>query len=489
MGHDLRPPAPPRTAISAGGSATVKSPQIKLWLLFGFVLVILLLVLLVLPSMITDPVITQQAPVIKPQQNAVVEKHPEAVDADQFRADAEHALQDFLRLQAQPDLNNASVWAPEDWQLAINSALQGDQEFGQRSFAAALEAYQYAGEQLQNLLNDREHILQQSLDSGWQYLQEDAVIDSSAAFERVLAMQADHQQAQLGLERAAVREQVLELVTSARQAVISNTLGLAAEAYTLALQLDPLYSPAREALEEVETELHNRAFRDTMGLALQALDSGRFTVAEKALMEAAKIYPADPALKETFQRLSTARRQANLRSLRKRAVVLLKNEDWTAAIDQYQRALKIDSQASFARNGLDRAQEKQQLHQQLDHYLSDTTRLYSDDPLENAGKLLAANQQTAAGEPLLAEKLAALQQAVTLAVIPVELLILSDNLTQVTIYKVGRLGSFEQKRLSLRPGKYTVTGSRQGYRDVLKVIELRPGQDGQSLKIETEEQF
>jgi len=489
MGHDLRSPSPPRTAISAGGSAAVKSTQIKLWLLFGFVLVILLLVLLVLPSLFTDPVAKQKAPAVEPQQNAVVEKHPEAVEVDQFRADAEYALQDFLRLQAQPDLDNASVWAARDWQLAINTAQQGDQEFGERSFAEALEAYQYAGEQLQTLLDNREHILQQSLDSGWQYLQEDRVIDSSAEFERVIAMQADHQQAQLGLERAAVREQVLELVTSARQAEISNTLELAAEAYNLALQLDPLYLPAREALKEVETELHNRAFQDSMGLALQALDDGRFTVAEEALKEAARIYPEDPALKETLQRLSSARRQANLSSLRKRAEELIKNEDWTAAIDQYHRALKIDSQASFARNGLERAQEKQQLHRQLDHYLNDTTRLYSDDPLENAGKLLAANQQTAAGEPLLAAKLAALQQAVTLAVIPVELLILSDNLTQVTIYKVGRLGSFEQKRLSLRPGKYTVTGSRQGYRDVLKVIELRPGMDGQSLNIKTEEQI
>ena len=70
-----------------------------------------------------------------------------------------------------------------------------------------------------------------------------------------------------------------------------------------------------------------------------------------------------------------------------------------------------------------------------------------------------------------------------------DLLILSDNLTQVTIYKFGRLGSFEQKQLSLRPGKYTITGTRQGYRDVLKVVELKPGINNQSLTIRTEEQF
>ena len=195
------------------------------------------------------------------------------------------------------------------------------------------------------------------------------------------------------------------------------------------------------------------------------------------------------AINDAGDRLSSARRQSGLEQLRKQADQLVKKEDWTAAAETYRRALKIDSQAAFARNGLTKAQENQQLHKQLDHYLADTTRLYSDEPLDNARKLLAANQETSMSEPLLADKLEKLQQAVTLAGIPVGLIILSDNLTQVTIYKVGRLGSFEQKQLRLPPGKYTVTGSRKGYRDVLKVIELKPGMEDQTLKINTEERI
>jgi hypothetical protein len=373
--------------------------------------------------------------------------------------------------------------------MAIDTAARGDKEFGQGNFSLALKAYQDAGTQLQIILDKREQILQDSLAAGWQYLHENAVKEASAAFELVIAMQADHPDAQLGLERAAVREQVLEFMLNARQAEVSNTLQLAVEAYNSVLLLDPLYSPAREALKQVESILRNHAFQDSMGQALQALESGKFATAEEALKEAARIKPADPVVKETRQRLLAARRQASLSSLRFAAQALAKKEDWTATAEKYRDALTIDSQAAFARNGLIRAQEKQQLHKQLDHYLSDTTRLYSIDPLDNARKLLAANQQTAASEPLLAEKLATLRQAVALAVIPVDLLIFSDNLTQVSIYKVGRFGSFEQKQFSLLPGEYTITGSRQGYRDVLKVVELKPGMGSQSLTIRTEEQF
>jgi len=485
--HDLRPPREPQNITADPASRTANNPNLKLWLLLGGVITALILVLLVLPSMVKDP--APPAPVIVQEQKAVPEKSPQPAAAELLRADAEHALQSFLRTQAQPALHNAEVWAVDTWQLAMNTAAGGDKEFGQGNFTPALKAYQDARTQLQTILENREETLQDRLAGGWQFLHENAVGDASAAFELVLAMQADHQQAQLGLERSDAREQVLEFVSYAQQAEVSNTLQLAVEAYQSALQLDPLYSPAQEALGEIELVLQNRAFQDSMGRALNAIDNGKFTVAEKALMEASRIKPGDPTVKETRQQLVLAHRRANLNSLRKNAEGAIKIEDWASAVETYRRALVIDSKAAFAHNGLTQAQEKQQLHQQLDHYLNDTTRLFSDDPLDNARKLLEANQHAGASEPLLAEKLATLQQAVALAVIPVDLLLLSDKLTQVTVYKLGRLGSFEQKQLSLRPGNYTITGSRQGYRDVLKVVELRPGMSGQTLTIRTEEQF
>ena len=42
----------------------------------------------------------------------------------------------------------------------------------------------------------------------------------------------------------------------------------------------------------------------------------------------------------------------------------------------------------------------------------------------------------------------------------------SDKLTDVTLYRVGRFGRFSEHRLMLRPGEYTAVGSRIGYRDV-----------------------
>jgi eukaryotic-like serine/threonine-protein kinase len=58
--------------------------------------------------------------------------------------------------------------------------------------------------------------------------------------------------------------------------------------------------------------------------------------------------------------------------------------------------------------------------------------------------------------------------------VPVSLV--SDSVTQVAILSVGTFGSFERRDIQLKPGTYTVVGSRVGYRDVRREITVTPGE-------------
>jgi len=51
----------------------------------------------------------------------------------------------------------------------------------------------------------------------------------------------------------------------------------------------------------------------------------------------------------------------------------------------------------------------------------------------------------------------------------------SDNLTAVTVYRVGELGNFTERALQLKPGRYVVVGTRSGYRDVRRELNVAPG--------------
>ena len=59
--------------------------------------------------------------------------------------------------------------------------------------------------------------------------------------------------------------------------------------------------------------------------------------------------------------------------------------------------------------------------------------------------------------------------------------LVSDNLTDVMIYKIGRLGTLFSRDLSLKPGSYVAVGSREGYRDVRRNFKV--SSDGVPEKI------
>ena len=63
----------------------------------------------------------------------------------------------------------------------------------------------------------------------------------------------------------------------------------------------------------------------------------------------------------------------------------------------------------------------------------------------------------------------------------------SDEKTEVTVFQVAVLGKFERVELALRPGTYTVVGTRRGYRDVRRTLVVRPGQEPAPLLVLCEE--
>ena len=95
----------------------------------------------------------------------------------------------------------------------------------------------------------------------------------------------------------------------------------------------------------------------------------------------------------------------------------------------------------------------------------------------------------AAGNPR--ERLAAaareLERLAAAAQAPVRLRLESDGLTDVVIYRVGQYGAFSTRDVELLPGRYTVVGTRNGYRDVRREVVLPPGAPAAAVVVRCEE--
>jgi hypothetical protein len=129
------------------------------------------------------------------------------------------------------------------------------------------------------------------------------------------------------------------------------------------------------------------------------------------------------------------------------------------------------------------------LDAELDAYLQKPEKVFSSEVRGAARAAIAKARAVPDPGQALQHKTRELEQLVAAAETPVRVAIASDNQTEVTIYRVGRLGAFERKDMELLPGRYTVVGTRNGFRDVRRELTVVPGREPPALVIRCEEQI
>ena len=150
----------------------------------------------------------------------------------------------------------------------------------------------------------------------------------------------------------------------------------------------------------------------------------------------------------------------------------VREEIWEEAISQFERVLRLDNSLVFALNGLDAAKKRLALRNRLQYFLDDPTVMKDDDQLKEAKKTVMDASILAASSPATADQMGSLSRLISLARIPIKVIISSDGNTEIFVYQVKRLGKVRSEELELYPGTYTIVGKRRGYRDVRQTLKL-----------------
>jgi tetratricopeptide (TPR) repeat protein len=270
---------------------------------------------------------------------------------------------------------------------------------------------------------------------------------------------------------------VLAIVQRADAERERGELETARASYHEALALDPSWAPAAAAISEVNQALRNTEFEGLVSEAFELLGEKSYGDAQ-ARFEAA--LAMRPGSREAQEGLAQAQQGAKLDEIalaEARALAFERRELWEQAIELYRSVLASDATLLFAQTGLERAQARAGLDAKLVNLIDNPTLLFGDAVLADARKLLESAEAESPRGPRLESQVAKLSELVALASAPIAVRLTSDQLTNVTLYRVGTLGAFVAHDVELRPGTYTVIGSRDGYRDVRQTFTVRPGRN------------
>ena len=387
---------------------------------------------------------------------------------------AGRVLGELLAKQEVLEGRGVESWAPVEYQRALDGYASGDQYYLADDFENAARQYATVVLEFDRLIGRVTGVFDDTVSAADAAFASGESREAERLYEIALEITPNDPRSTRGLERARSLDTVLGLVEAAADAEFDGDYAAAKAAYDKALELDPEWQPAVEGAERTAGLLLDAEFREQMTAGFLALDAGQFGAARRAFNEARALKPASAEPRDGLLQVEQAGRLRSIRTLQSDAETAEREENWPAAVRLYTEMLKQDDNLALARDGLRNARARVALDETLARYLDDPDILTNPQELKAASGVLTRMSAIEPRGPRLAEQRDALTAALKRAATPVKVELVSDELTDVAVYKVGKLGQFDRTTLVLRPGLYTAVGTRVGFRDVRLEFRVAP---------------
>ncbi len=368
----------------------------------------------------------------------------------------------------------ADRWGNDILQQATSEWDAAEKNMESREYTDAESHYAALEKHIETLEARIPSVLNEQLNLGDAALADGRSADAKSAYELVKQIDPNNAHATHGLKRAGTLDQVLGLLASADQTEKMGDLNGALNLFRQALALDPETTRASEGVGRIEAHLANDAFASAMARGYGALAAKNYASARSAFEAARKLRPNAPEVDQGIKQIEQEQRTQSIEAKLAQAAQSETQEHWAEALKTYREAHELDATVAAANEGIARTEPRAALHEQLQLYLTQPERMFSQPVRAAAQESLARASQIENPGPVLQQQIAQLREWLVRADAPVAVALESDNQTQVTIYRVGQLGTFTQRQLQLTPGHYTVVGTRAGYRDVRREIAVTP---------------
>jgi len=485
----------------------------------GGVLAILLAVIFVLPILVQDePPGPGSESVSADDSSGLIEPAPETADAQtetpsagspripadavdtaafnenagtedpaSVKAATDEALGDLLSRLERLRYRAIDRWGGQPYLDAVDVYATGDEAYVNKNYQLAGDRYREASVLLEPFFARIDEVFAETLAAAKEAFAANDHSEAVRLFDLAVSITPGNREAEAGHVRAQNLEAVLTLTAQAIQFEAELALDAAKLAFEKALELDAAWEPALAGLARVKDAVNEMSFGQRMTEGLNALAAGEYASARAAFNAAKLLDPTSRQPTDGLLQVDQEIRLADIRHLENEAMSLDEAEQWEASITVYSDILKIDADLQFAQDGLQQATARKRLHDRLQGYIDDPDRLSDPVNVQTATRLLLEVTRVSPMGPRLEDQKIQLSRLLKRAATPLQVQLLSDNVTNVAIFKVGKLGTFSAQEINLRPGKYVAVGNRAGYRDVRIEFRVAPEVDMQPIVIQCEE--
>lgn len=437
------------------------------FIVVALLLVAVLAVVFILPKTVTKPAI---APTNSSEPSSSVKSQSpsplELAEQRKARKASQDILESIIVVRDKLLERQVDTWASNAFNQSLSKVDSGEKLYARGAYSEALAAYQSAQSVMLELEGNIPERLNSALSEGRVSLSEFNQQTALEAFELATALDPDNDEAKRGLDRAKALPSTAPLWQQAVIHIDNEQWDEALSKLEKISEHDRNFPDLQTQIDIAKREVKEQNFTASMSEGFAALSINALEKAEQDFKAALKLKPNNKEALNALSQVKTAKIERAIASDMNEAKQLEQEENWAQAVKVYDALLKqypslIDIKASRL---------PASIRADIDKKYTELVR----DPLEigfaanyqAARQLLADMQSIDSRGPKLNRQIETLREMLIRSQTPVEITLVSDNATNVEVFRVGRFGTLTEKKIDLVPGRYTAAGNRQGYRDI-----------------------
>lgn len=389
----------------------------------------------------------------------------------QLRLDAIEIMNTYRQIKERVLATNIEIWAPDDLKYLESIESEADDYFNKALFFEATNSFNEAIRTAETIVNKSSIALNQFIDSGFNFLLLNNAIDAEISFRKALEIDPSNSMANKGLERSLVLDKVRNYVNEANLQISVNSLDKAKNLLDKAFRLDNQYQGLDKLRIDIIELIKTRDLNVLISDGFKYLKLLRFNDAKINFDKALLIEKNSKLALEGINLANAGIKKNIIEEEKALAYESLSLEDFSKSSLHFQNILNLDPNIQFAILGLQEVKRFKELESHLDRYINRPDRLSSPNVYEEAVNVLISSNSLSLQERLLSKK-EQLEFLLTKFSEEINITLISDNNTRVSILNVGMIGIFNSKEIKLNPGKYTFIGKRKGFVTIREVHDI-----------------
>jgi len=365
--------------------------------------------------------------------------------------------------------------AAAELEKAFADASIGRQLFEAGSFASAKQQYTLAFGALDRAEQALKNHIADSIRQGQEAVATGRREEALAAFRAALEKDPGNEVATQGTKRAEVSDRVFALLKDGESLEAKKNFVEAGKAYAKAFELDAHSATAQQGKARAERLAVETEFQGALDAANFAAGRKEWSLAISEYERALKVFPKKDDVRKL---LTDVRKTAHNESVKAALAKAYDHEnkyEWELARAAYHDTMQLEKEHADAKDGYVRTGRMIRTLLQFEKLIEVAEQKSQAADFQSA--IRSFNEAMSIKPAHLPLNDRAEQLRVTLAAQsqPVSVTFRSDGETWVSISNFKMLGKMKEETLKILPGDYEVIGRRKGHQDVLLLLQVRNG--------------